>query len=110
MIRTVKKSGAAVRYETTDTSERTMGYTKRVQDLTAGAVSSSLNGKKDVLSVRYSLTWYRDWGASGYVISGLNSSTGKIETIKKITSGKRHHIHLQTQVPRARSANTLRYM
>ncbi len=41
MIRTVKKSGAAVRYETTDTSERTMGYTKRVQDLTAGAVSSS---------------------------------------------------------------------
>ena len=36
MIRTVKKSGAAVRYETTDTSERTMGYTKRVQDLTAG--------------------------------------------------------------------------
>lgn len=89
MIRTVKKSGAAVRYETTDTSERTMGYTKRVQDLTAGAVSSSLNGKKDVLSVRYSLTWYRDWGASGYVISGLNSSTGKIETIKKITSGKK---------------------
>lgn len=86
-IRAVKVSGGVARYETSDSSELTMGYTDYVQRISCYAKNSAMDSTGKIMTVSYNLSWYRDWGASGYIISALNSYTGKMEVVKKITSG-----------------------
>lgn len=85
-IRTVKKAGNTVKYATSGSARRIMGYTSSVQDFGYSTVKSTADSK--TVSVYYKLTWYRDWNASGYKITAYNNYTKKRETIKKITSGK----------------------
>lgn len=85
-VRTVKKAGAVVKYEDSYTGTRTMGYTTQVQDLYTVAVKSSADTKKGVVAVYYKMSWYKDWGASGYYIKAYNRYTGKTETIKKLSA------------------------
>lgn len=87
-IRTVKKAGSVVKYEESGSSERTMGYTDYVYDVGSSKLSSALSKDKKTLAIYYRLSWYRDWGASGYIISAYNNYKGKIEKIKTIKSGK----------------------
>lgn len=87
-IRTVKKAGSVVKYEESGSSNRTMGYTEYVSDVSSSKLSSALSKDKKTLTMYYKLSWYRDWGASGYIISAYNYYTGKVEKIKTIKSGK----------------------
>ena len=87
-IRTVRKSGKAVKYEDSAASVMTMGYTSVVQELGCYTGSSAVSADNNTLAVNYKLTWRRDWGASGYIVTAYNNYTGRRETIKKITSGK----------------------
>ena len=87
-VRKVKKAGAAIKYEWSDVSERTMGYTDKVVELRYDTLSSAINSAKNALTVSYKISWYRDWGASGYIIKAYNNYTGKIDKIATIKSGK----------------------
>lgn len=87
-IRTIRKSGKTVKYEDSAESVRTMGYTSAVQGLVCSTGSSSVSGDNSTLTVSCRLTWNRDWGASGYIVTAYNNYTGRRETIKRITSGK----------------------
>ncbi len=85
-IRTVKKAGSTVKYAEAIEGIRTMGYTTRIQDLTSTPIKSAADTKKGVVAVYYKMTWYKDWGASGYYIKAYNRYTKKIETIKKLSA------------------------
>ncbi len=85
-IRTVKKAGSAVKYSDSNTNIRTMGYTDYVQDLSKTAVKSAADTSKGIVAVYYKLTWYKDWGASGYYVKAYNNYTGKTETIRKLSA------------------------
>lgn len=87
-IRTVKKSAGVEKYEETNTSSLTMGYTESVVVMGAELRKTSLTGGNKTLVQYYRLSWQKDWGASGYIISAYNNYTGKDEIIKRIKSGK----------------------
>lgn len=87
-IRTVKKAGSKIRYASSSISSRTMGYTKSLQDFSNMTIKSVSDKNRTKVVVYNKLSWYKDWGASGYVVTAYNNYTGKTETIKKITSAR----------------------
>lgn len=87
-VRKVKKAGSVVKYEYSTITQRAMGYTDTVSDVNVETLASALNSAKNAVTVSYRVTWYRDWGATGYIIKAYNNYTGKTEKIAVIKSGK----------------------
>jgi fibronectin type 3 domain-containing protein len=89
MLKTVKKSGKVVKYEFTNSNTLNMGYTDLVSDFYGSSTKSTISSNKKTITIYYTCYWNKDWGASGYIIKGYNSSTNKWVTLKKVKSFKK---------------------
>jgi fibronectin type 3 domain-containing protein len=83
-----KKTKGIVKYQNSDYTTHVIGYTDSVHNVQVVSATSKLSSDKKTVAVYNRITWDKDWGASGYIITAYNRYTDKVETIKKITSAK----------------------